>query len=107
MTFTVVVIFLSMQRNGDIYRVHPQTGSTLLHIACSRGLTDITEYLLNFSQSFEEVTQSKSVATSPIISAIDINAVNSQGLTALQLAASKGNCWYLTFISISPNEKML
>ncbi|XP_071823232.1 uncharacterized protein [Apostichopus japonicus] len=84
------VLKLLHERGGDIFRVHPQTASTLLHIACSRGLTNVTDYLLNFSKSYEEVSTSRSVATEPSVTAIDINAVNGQGLTGLQLAAAKG-----------------
>ncbi|XP_072180805.1 uncharacterized protein [Diadema setosum] len=72
------VIKLLQQYGGDVWKVHATTGSTVLHVACSRGLKEIVKFLLPFCNPNE------------YYNIIDINAVNRAGRTALQLAASKG-----------------
>ncbi|XP_022109648.1 ankyrin-3-like [Acanthaster planci] len=80
----IKVMQLLYMNGGDIWSQHQTTGSTVLHIACSRGLYDIVSYLLRFSPV---QTSSNSNCEDR---QIDINAVNHLGLTALQVAAAKG-----------------
>ena len=75
---SLLLVSLYLQYGGDVCRVHSKTRSTVLHVACSRGLREIVRYLLQYCQ----VNDSGQM--------IDINAVNKADFTALQLAASKG-----------------
>ncbi|XP_063958150.1 uncharacterized protein LOC129262178 isoform X2 [Lytechinus pictus] len=73
------VVKLLQQFGGDIWSLHSTTRSSVLHVACSRGLQEIVRYLLYYCHPNDTNHT------------IDINAVNKVGVSALQLAASKGH----------------
>ncbi|XP_038049666.1 ankyrin-3-like [Patiria miniata] len=88
----IKVMQLLLANGGDFWSQHQTTGSTVLHIACSRGLYDIVSYLLWFSATTRK-------GCSPIETGdgyhceneqLNIDAVNHLGFTALQVASTKG-----------------
>ncbi|XP_033114521.1 ankyrin-2-like isoform X2 [Anneissia japonica] len=84
------VVKLLHENGGDISSQHPTTKSTVLHVACSRGLVDIVKYLIQFCSYERQVPSSQRIQAVDCSGKLDIDAVNNQGLTALQIAASKG-----------------
>ena len=78
---------LYVQNGGDICRHHQTTGSTALHMACSRGHYHIVSYILKVSKIHNYLT---SLESESCVKQWDINAVDLQGQTALQVAAEKG-----------------
>ncbi|XP_030829986.1 serine/threonine-protein phosphatase 6 regulatory ankyrin repeat subunit B isoform X3 [Strongylocentrotus purpuratus] len=73
------VVKLLQQYGGDIWSLHSATRSSVLHVACSRGLQEIVCHLLYYCHPNDSHHT------------IDINAINKVGVSALQLAASKGH----------------
>ncbi|XP_033728424.1 LOW QUALITY PROTEIN: ankyrin-1-like [Pecten maximus] len=83
------VVKLLCERGADVKKRHVSSGSTALHIAARMGKLDVVQYLLNFT-----TTCSNSEHTGDRCSQsrrkLNVNAVNADGKTALQLAAEKG-----------------
>lgn len=75
-----------VQNGGDIGRQHPSMGNTVLHVACVRGHYSIFNYLIQFTKSGPEIGSKSNSRV------INVNAVNADGKTALELAAEKGEC---------------
>ncbi|XP_023931037.1 ankyrin-1 isoform X1 [Lingula anatina] len=74
------IIKMLQEFGGDIGRPHQGTGNTLFHAACSRGNVPIVQYLAQFTKS--SGPRNRKV--------FDINALNYEGQTALEIAAKKG-----------------
>ncbi|KAL5005602.1 hypothetical protein ScPMuIL_016760 [Solemya velum] len=83
------VIKLLHEKGADVRKRHLPTGSTVLHIAAKMGHLEIVQYLLDFCHAHILVSKDKSKARSKVRS-LDINAINAERKTALQLAAEKG-----------------
>ncbi|XP_071792106.1 uncharacterized protein [Asterias amurensis] len=81
------ILQLLHMNGGDICRHHQTTGSTALHMACSRGHYHIVSYILKVSKINNYLT---SLESESCVKQWDINAVDLQGQTALQVAAEKG-----------------
>jgi len=77
----------SLQRGADIKRRDERTGNTVLHVVAESGHFETARYLVGFCPNKSNVT--RKVKSKP---SIDINAVNNDKKTALQVAAEKGNC---------------
>ncbi|XP_071943055.1 uncharacterized protein [Antedon mediterranea] len=88
------VVKLLHENGGDISSQHPTTKSTVLHVACARGLVDIVKYLIEFCGDDRNLgltpSQDSQSSQGTTWDKLDIDAVNKQGLTALQISASKG-----------------
>uniref|UniRef100_A0A0B7AJI4 Uncharacterized protein n=2 Tax=Arion vulgaris TaxID=1028688 RepID=A0A0B7AJI4_9EUPU len=92
------VLQLLLENGGDIARRHPVTGSTLLHVAAKMGYLDIVLYLLQFCKYSHKKHPASLIGKSSktdkyfgkLKSFLDVNAVDIDNKTALQLAAEKG-----------------
>ena len=87
------VLNLFYQHGGDVSGRHPNTKSTVLHVACSRGLFKIVKYLLQFCK-YGGYLGFFATTNVSCYQELDINSCNNHGLTALQVAASKGMCLF-------------
>lgn len=86
----VDVIRLLVERNVDLKRRDTHTANTVLHVVAQTGHIETAKYLLQFCQAKPE---NKSVSKNRL----DINAVNNDKKTALQIASEKG---YIELISL-------
>ncbi|XP_064646127.1 uncharacterized protein LOC135499321 [Lineus longissimus] len=77
------VVTLLHQHGGDVSRRHPSTKMTVLHAACFRGHAAIVKY---FVENCRFANKSTSKSQRPL----DVNALNAEMKTALQVAAEKG-----------------
>ncbi|XP_072034859.1 uncharacterized protein [Amphiura filiformis] len=83
------VMQLLYENGGDVSGRHPNTMSTVLHVACSRGLYKIVKYLLQFCK-YGGYLGFFATTNLSCYQELDINSLNNHGQTALQVAASKG-----------------
>ncbi|XP_014664203.1 PREDICTED: uncharacterized protein LOC106806702 [Priapulus caudatus] len=84
----IEVMKLLYERGGDVASAHASTRCTPLHVACARGHLEVVRYMLQLygdSRRGSQVTHHQGHARE-----LNINARNSQGFTAMQLAAEKG-----------------
>ena len=73
------------QRGADLRKRDQQTGSTILHVIAQTGHIEMAKYLLQFCKT------SLSAGAQPGSSQkLDINAMNNEKRTALQIAAERG-----------------
>ncbi|KAK6166591.1 hypothetical protein SNE40_023246 [Patella caerulea] len=82
------VLKLLIERGGDIRKRHGVTGATVLHVAARMGHYHIMEHLVNFckTNNSEDITSYHGGMRKKV----DINSVDSEKKTALQVAAEKG-----------------
>ncbi|XP_060074269.1 ankyrin-3-like isoform X2 [Ylistrum balloti] len=80
------VVRLLCERGADVRQRHVSAGSTALHIAARMGKLDVVQYLLKFTSTYSDLENRSQCGGHKI----DVNAVNSDGKTPLQLAAENG-----------------
>ncbi|XP_041374461.1 ankyrin-3-like isoform X2 [Gigantopelta aegis] len=83
------VVKLLFEKGGDIRKRHSTTGSTVLHLASKMGHFAIVEFLTRFCRPSGEITKMRQKGQS-CRRILDINVVDAENKTALQLAAEKG-----------------
>ncbi|KAL3857650.1 hypothetical protein ACJMK2_012297, partial [Sinanodonta woodiana] len=88
------VLKLLQEKGASMRQRHPQTGSTLLHLVAKTGNLKIASYLLQFCSSQTSIVSRSDAGHSK---ALDINALNNENKTALQVAAEKG---YINIVDI-------
>ncbi|KAK3598963.1 hypothetical protein CHS0354_024634 [Potamilus streckersoni] len=81
------VLKLLQEKGASMRQRHPQTGSTLLHLVAKTGNLKIARYLLQFCSNQTSIC---SRSDADYWKALDINALNNENKTALQVAAEKG-----------------
>ncbi|XP_067685629.1 serine/threonine-protein phosphatase 6 regulatory ankyrin repeat subunit B-like isoform X2 [Haliotis asinina] len=79
------VVKLLFEKGGDIRKRHSSTGATVLHRAAKMGHYKIVDFLIQFCRTATPGTQGGRDKK-----LLDINAVDGENKTALQLAAEKG-----------------
>ena len=69
----------------------PQTGCTVLHVVAQTGHVEMAKYLLQCCNT------SLTAGTTP---KLDINAMNNEKRTALQIAADRGRLFFVSMFCI-------
>ncbi|PVD38559.1 hypothetical protein C0Q70_01175 [Pomacea canaliculata] len=80
------VVRLLFEQGGDIRKRHSTTGETVLHIAARMGHTEIVRYLLKFCQNSHIHCSAQHESRKML----DINTLDTNNHTSLQVAAEKG-----------------
>ncbi|XP_053375016.1 serine/threonine-protein phosphatase 6 regulatory ankyrin repeat subunit A-like isoform X2 [Mercenaria mercenaria] len=78
----VEVVKLLVEKGADLKKRDARTGNTVLHVSSQTGHLETANYLLPFCKKSQNQSSSKN--------RLDINAVNNDKRTALQIAAEKG-----------------
>lgn len=79
---------LRIQKGADIRKRYTPTGSTLLHTAGLMGRGEVMDYLLGLCRPLKKSEEEFKLGY--FHRGLDINAVNKENKTALQVAAEKG-----------------
>lgn len=82
------IVRLLCQKGADIRKRYTPTGSTLLHTAAQMGRGEVMDYLLGLCRPLKKSEEEYKLGY--FHRGLDINAVNKENKTALQVAAEKG-----------------
>ncbi|XP_061165516.1 ankyrin-3-like isoform X2 [Saccostrea echinata] len=82
------IVRLLCQKGADIRKRYTPNGSTLLHTAALMGRVEVIDYLLELCRPLKK--SSEEYKFGYFHRGLDINAVNKENKTALQVAAEKG-----------------
>lgn len=85
-------VCLLIQKGADIRKRYTPTGSTLLHTAAQMGRGEVMDYLLGLCRPLKKSEEEYKLGY--FHRGLDINAVNKENKTALQVAAEKGEELY-------------